>query len=481
MQKTETIAVVGLGYVGLPVALAFAKKYERVIGFDINRARIDELKSGHDRTNETDAAALKATRLHITCRPGRPARGDLLRGDGADPHRLEPAARPDPGGARLGDGGQGAEGGRGGGVRVHRLPGRHRGDLRPHPGAALGAQARRGLQAGLLPRAHQPGRPHPRAGEGEEGGLGRGPESSERVAKAYGSIIEAGVHRAPSIKVAEAAKVIENTQRDLNIALMNELALIFDRMGIRTRDVLAAAGTKWNFLPFTPGLVGGHCIGVDPYYLTAKAESLGYHPEVILAGRRINDGMGAFIAQRLVKLLIAADLPVKGAKVGVLGLTFKENVPDLRNSRVPDILGELKQFGIEAIVHDPHGDAGEAHEEYGVTLSPLEKFKDLSAVVLAVSHREYLELLKGPLFAMVKKGGVVVDVKSMIDPGSVPAGLSYWCLWSFARPVGGRGAACWNPRSARVKFETRFRNRVSAPRATFLVAGVEHGRGRSGS
>ena len=257
---------------------------------------------------------------------------------------------------------------------------------------------------------------------------GEDAESSERVAKAYGSIIEAGVHRAPSIRVAEAAKVIENTQRDLNIALMNELALIEDRMGIRTRDVLAAAGTKWNFLPFTPGLVGGHCIGVDPYYLTAKAESLGYHPEVILAGRRINDGMGAFIGQRLVKLLIAADLPVKGAKVGVLGLTFKENVPDLRNSRVPDILRELSQFGIEAIVHDPHGDAHEAHEEYGVRLAGLEEFRDLSAVVLAVSHREYGELLKGPLFEMVKKGGVVVDVKSMIEPGSVPAGVSYWCL-----------------------------------------------------
>jgi UDP-N-acetyl-D-galactosamine dehydrogenase len=244
----------------------------------------------------------------------------------------------------------------------------------------------------------------------------------------YGAVIDAGVFRAASIKVAEAAKVIENTQRDLNIALMNELALIFDRMGIRTRDVLAAAGTKWNFLPFTPGLVGGHCIGVDPYYLTAKAESLGYHPEVILAGRRINDGMGAFIAQRLIKLLIAADLPVKGAKVGVLGLTFKENVPDLRNSRIPDILGELRQFGIQAIVHDPRAEAHEAHEEYGVTLSGLEQFRDLSAVVLAVSHREYTELLGGPLFSMVKKGGVVVDVKAMIDPASVPAGLSYWCL-----------------------------------------------------
>ncbi len=212
----------------------------------------------------------------------------------------------------------------------------------------------------------------------------------DRVAAAYDEIIEAGVHRAPSIKVAEAAKVIENTQRDLNIALMNEIALICDRLGIRTADVLAAAGTKWNFLPFSPGLVGGHCIGVDPYYLTTKAEQLGYQPEVILAGRRINNRMGEFIAGKLVKMLINAGVPVKGARVGVLGLTFKENVSDLRNSRVPDIVRELAQFGIEALVHDPLGSAEQALHEYGIRLCDLDELTDLDGLILAVPHEAYL-------------------------------------------------------------------------------------------
>jgi UDP-N-acetyl-D-galactosamine dehydrogenase len=252
--------------------------------------------------------------------------------------------------------------------------------------------------------------------------------SLARVASAYGAIVPAGVFKAASIKVAEAAKVIENTQRDLNIALMNELSLIFDRMGIRTRDVLAAAGTKWNFLKFYPGLVGGHCIGVDPYYLTAKAEILGYHPEVILAGRRINDGMGTYVAQKLIKLLIGRDIPVKRAKVGVLGLTFKENVPDLRNSRVPDILAELRQFGIEPMVADSRADAEEAHHEYGIALTPLEKLTGLDAVVFAVSHDEYKGLGGEKLHTLVHDRGVVIDVKSMLDPKAVPSGLAYWCL-----------------------------------------------------
>ena len=235
------------------------------------------------------------------------------------------------------------------------------------------------------------------------------------MAAAYGAIIEAGVHRAPSIKVAEAAKVIENTQRDLNIALVNELALIFDRMGIRTHDVLAAAGTKWNFLKFKPGLVGGHCIGVDPYYLTMKAQQLGYQPEVILAGRRINNNMGPFVAQRLVKMLINANIAVKGARVGILGLTFKEDCNDLRNSKVPDILTELKQFGIETIIHDPLANAPEAVHEYGLTLSPLEAFRDLDGLVFAVSHKEYLEMGTAKIAESVKKGGCIADVKSALD------------------------------------------------------------------
>jgi UDP-N-acetyl-D-galactosamine dehydrogenase len=260
---------------------------------------------------------------------------------------------------------------------------------------------------------------------------GEDAEALERVAAAYGAIIDAGIHRAPTIRVAEAAKVIENTQRDLNIALMNELSIIFDRMGIRTADVLAAASTKWNFLRFRPGLVGGHCIGVDPYYLTMKAQQLGYQPEVILAGRRINNNMGPYVAAKVVKLLIDADLSVKGARVGVLGLTFKEDCSDIRNSKVPDILRELRQFGIEALVHDPFASALEAVHEYGVKLASLEEMARLDALVLAVSHRYYLELGVAQLAGMVRDGGVLVDVKSALDPAQVTrssATVRYWSL-----------------------------------------------------
>ncbi len=250
----------------------------------------------------------------------------------------------------------------------------------------------------------------------------------DRVAAVYGAIVDAGVHRAPSIRVAEAAKVIENTQRDLNIALMNELAIIFDRMGIRTSDVLAAAGTKWNFLKFKPGLVGGHCIGVDPYYLTMKAQQLGYQPEVILAGRRINNNMGPFIAQKLVKLLIDADVTVKGARVGILGITFKEDCNDLRNSKVPDIHKELRQFGIDAQVHDPAASAAEAHHEYGLKLASLDEMKQLDALVLAVSHKAYLDVPVEKLSGMLRDGGLFLDVKSAIDPSRLGRGIRYWSL-----------------------------------------------------
>lgn len=252
----------------------------------------------------------------------------------------------------------------------------------------------------------------------------------ERVANTYAAVVTAGVHRAPSIKVAEAAKVIENTQRDLNIALMNELALIFDRLDIRTQDVLEAAGTKWNFLGFRPGLVGGHCIGVDPYYLTTKAEELGYHPQVILSGRRINDGVGAFVAQKAMKMLSRAGMPLRGARVAVLGLTFKEDVPDLRNSKVPDIIHELREFGIEPLVHDPLGDPEEAKEEYGVELSSWEKTVGggLDAVIVAVAHKFYLEKPLDTLLESVADGGVVIDVKSALPPTGYKRGLRYWSL-----------------------------------------------------
>jgi UDP-N-acetyl-D-galactosamine dehydrogenase len=250
----------------------------------------------------------------------------------------------------------------------------------------------------------------------------------DRVAAAYGAIVDAGVHRARSIKVAEAAKVIENTQRDLNIALMNELAIIFDKMGIRTVDVLAAAGTKWNFLKFKPGLVGGHCIGVDPYYLTMKAQQLGYQPQVILAGRRINNSMGSHVAQKVVKLLIDADITVKGARVGVLGLTFKEDCNDIRNSKVPDIVKELRQFGIEPMVHDPLASAPDALHEYGLKLCSPDEMSHLDAMVLAVSHRWYLDLGQPRLLGMIRDGGVMVDVKSVLEPDRMERGIRYWSL-----------------------------------------------------
>jgi len=257
---------------------------------------------------------------------------------------------------------------------------------------------------------------------------GEDEETLERIAAVYARIVKAGIYRASSLEVAEAAKVIENTQRDLNIALMNELAIIFDRLGIPTKEVLAAASTKWNFLPFTPGLVGGHCIGVDPYYLTARAEAAGYYPQVILSGRRINDGMGAFIAQRLVKLLIAAERPVKCAKIGIVGITFKEDVPDLRNSRVPDIVAGLREFGITPLVTDPLADPAEAKREYDIELVSLEHFTELDGLILAVPHRVLGEVGWEALFAALSPGGVFVDVKSVVARDKVPRNAEYWSL-----------------------------------------------------
>jgi UDP-N-acetyl-D-galactosamine dehydrogenase len=257
---------------------------------------------------------------------------------------------------------------------------------------------------------------------------GQDPDSAGIIAGVYGSVIKAGIHQAPSIKVAETAKVIENTQRDINIALMNELAIICEKVGIRTQDVLTAARTKWNFLPYAPGLVGGHCIGVDPYYLTTKAEELGYHPEVILAGRRINDSMGAYVAQKLVKLMIQQQMRVKIARVGILGLTFKENVHDIRNSKVPDIIAELAQFGVKALVCDPMADPMETLHEYGVHLAPLAEFEGLDALILAVNHAEFLSLGVEDLIRRLNAPAVFIDVKSCFAPGDFPDRVTYWSL-----------------------------------------------------
>lgn len=421
-------AVVGLGYVGLPVALALAKEFGPVYGFDISEQRIAELRAGKDRTREVTQAELQDTKLKFTNRASDLAEASFFIVTVPTPidgeHRpdlrpivgacqtIGPALRP-------------------GAVVVFEstvYPGLTRETCGPLLAKASGLRQGVDFKLGYSPERINPGDKVHRLETITKIVAGEDEETLGRVADVYGAIIKAGIHRASSIEVAEAAKVIENTQRDLNIALMNELAIIFDRLGISTREVLKAAGTKWNFLPFTPGLVGGHCIGVDPYYLTARAEASGYYPQVILSGRRINDGMGAYVAQRLVKLLIAAGRPVKDARIGILGLTFKEDVPDLRNSRVPDIITELKGYGIDALVHDPLADPDEARHEYGVKLASAEQFHDLDGLVYAVAHRKFAETGHERILQMLGKGGVLIDVKSAFAREALPPDCKYWAL-----------------------------------------------------
>jgi UDP-N-acetyl-D-glucosamine/UDP-N-acetyl-D-galactosamine dehydrogenase len=421
-------AVIGLGYVGLPVALALARKCEPVIGFDISERRIAALREGNDTTGEVTGTALRETRLRLTDDPDELAEASFL--IVTVPTPIDADRRPDLSplqsacaliGPRL----------RRGSVVVFEstvYPGLTREVCGPLLAKASRLEQGVGFKLGYSPERINPGDKQHRLETIVKIVAGEDLETLERVAAIYGLIVEAGLYRASSIEVAEAAKVIENTQRDLNIALMNELAIIFDRLGISTKEVLEAAGTKWNFLPFTPGLVGGHCIGVDPYYLTARAEAAGYYPQVILSGRRINDGMGGFIAQRLVKLLIAAERPVKGAQIGILGITFKENVPDLRNSRVPDIVSELRDFGITALVSDPLADPAEAKREYGVELVALDQLTELDGLILAVPHRVLAEAGWDKLFATLAPGGIFVDVKSAVARNEVPQGTPYWSL-----------------------------------------------------
>ena len=425
---SERIAVVGLGYVGLPVAIALARKYPETIGFDINPSRIRALREGVDVTGEVSGEELRQSTIRFTSDSEdlRSATFFVV----AVPTPVDANRRPDLEPLRRASETVGRALSRGAVVVYESTvyPGVTEEFCGPILERASGLRRGVDFKLGYSPERINPGdREHTleRVTKVVSGG---DEETLERVAAVYEAIVPAGVHRAPSIRTAEAAKVIENAQRDLNIAFMNELALIFDRLGLRTKDVLAAARTKWNFLPFTPGLVGGHCIGVDPYYLTFKAEEVGYHPQVILAGRRINDGMGAWVAQKAVKLLASRGDLVKGARVGVLGLTFKENVPDLRNSRVVDILQELSSFGIEAMVHDPLADPAEARQEFGVELCELSAFRDLHALILAVPHRAYLEMGPGRLGAMLRGGGVFMDVKSVFEPSDLPANLVYWSL-----------------------------------------------------
>lgn len=428
-QHQEKIAIIGLGYVGLPLAVHLAD-YFAVIGFDISAARVAELKRGHDRTREVEDERLCQARIQYTSDPADMAACHLFI-----------VAVPTP-------------------IDEYRIP-----DLRPlvsastsvgqvmGPGSCVVYEStvypglteevclpilekESGLKMGVdftlgySPERVNPGDKKHTIDQIAKVVSGSDPATTDFLAQIYGQVVKVGIHKAPSIKVAEAAKVIENTQRDLNIALMNELALIFDHMGIDTLAVLEAAATKWNFLPFRPGLVGGHCIGVDPYYLTFKAQSLGYHPAMILAGRRINDGMAKFVAEKTVKLLIHAGKQVRGAKVAVLGITFKENVPDLRNTKVADIITELQDYQVQVIVHDPIADVAEAQAHYGVALQPLESIHGADAIILAVAHQEYQTLgLAGLRTLGNGTDPVLIDVKALFTSEAAAAhGFSYWRL-----------------------------------------------------
>ncbi len=424
---TETICVVGLGYVGLPVAVAFSRRLP-TIGFDINQRRVTELRDGVDVTGEVESADLERATLRLTSDPADLAEATFY--IVAVPTPIDKNSRPDLS-PLLSASRSIAPYLCKGDVVVYEstvFPGVTEDVCGPVLEEASGLTRGVDFFLGYSPERINPGDKVHTFESIVKIVSGQNAATLDRVAAVYETVVEAGVHRAPQIKVAEAAKVIENTQRDLNIALMNELAFMFDRMDIRTKDVLEAAGTKWNFLPFSPGLVGGHCIGVDPYYLTEKAQELGYYPQVVLAGRRVNTAVGAFIAQSTLKMLRSHDMSPSNARVGVLGLTFKENVPDLRNSRVPDIVAELQAFGVKPLVHDPMCDAAEAEAEYGFVLSDWDQLTDLDAVIYAVGHQFYADLPVADLLARLRPNGVLIDVKSLIEPAELPDGMQYWSL-----------------------------------------------------
>ncbi len=413
----EKISLVGLGYVGMPIAVAFARKV-KVVGFDLNAAKIELYKSGIDPTKEvgdevirgtgveftSDAAKLKEAKFHIVAVP-TPVNDDHT-----------PDLTPVEGASRI----LGQNLTRGSIVVFESTvyPGVTEDICVPILEKESGLKCGVDFKIGYSPERINPGDKVHRLETITKIVSGMDEETLEEVAKVYELVVEAGVHRAESIKVAEAAKVIENSQRDINIAFMNELSIIFNKMGIDTQSVLKAAGTKWNFLNFYPGLVGGHCIGVDPYYLTYKAEQLGYHSQIILSGRRINDDMGKYVAESLVKNLIKADIPVKGAKVAILGFTFKENCPDTRNTKIIDIVKELQEYGIHPLISDTTADAAEAEKLYGVKFSQLEEMKDMDAVVLAVAHEEFKKLGKAELGRFFKAGNgkkVLIDIKGLLN------------------------------------------------------------------
>lgn len=423
------VAVVGLGYVGLPLAVEFGKK-GRTIGFDLSESKVANYRKFIDPTGEVGYDDLKAAEfLEVSCDPTVLAEADFI--IVAVPTPVDEAHQPDFRPLIGSSESVGRNLKRGATVVFESTvyPGATEEICIPIIEKHSGLKWKRDFSVGYSPERINPGDKERTLTKIVKVVSGDSPETLERVRQVYASVITAGVYPASSIKVAEAAKVIENTQRDLNIALMNELAIIFDRIGIDTLEVLQAAGSKWNFLPFRPGLVGGHCIGVDPYYLTHKAEMIGYHPEVILAGRRINDGMGKFIAEQTVKKLVMNGWQVKNAPIIILGLTFKEDCPDLRNSRVIDVIRELQTYGADVIVHEPVADADEARHEYGVELTKWDDLPQAAAIVAAVSHKEFKRRPLTDFAGKLQKGGVLTDVKSMFDEDELASlGVTVWRL-----------------------------------------------------
>ncbi len=424
-----TLAVVGLGYVGLPLAVEFGKRY-RTIGLDLSVEKVEAYKRHVDPTGEVSGADLKAA-VHLQPTTDAAALKDADFIVVAVPTPVDEAHIPDFS-PLVGSSTSVGKNLKKGAIVVYEstvYPGATEEVCIPLLEKHSGMKWKKDFFVGYSPERINPGDKQHTLTKIMKVVSGDTPETLAKVAEVYGSVITAGVHKASSIKVAEAAKVIENTQRDLNIALVNELSLIFHRIGIDTLEVLQAAGTKWNFLPFRPGLVGGHCIGVDPYYLTHKAETLGYHPQVILAGRRINDGMGKYIAEQTVKQMIQSGVSVKGAHVNVLGLTFKENCPDLRNSKVIDVIRELESYGCTVHVHDPVAESKEAEHEYGVKLVPWEHLPKASAIVAAVAHKEFADHSIDQMLTKLSNGGVYVDVKCTADQAALrERGVNVWRL-----------------------------------------------------
>jgi UDP-N-acetyl-D-galactosamine dehydrogenase len=425
------ICIVGLGYVGLPLAVLLDKKYQ-VIGFDINPKRIEELKANYDRTKEVTSEELKKSNIHFTNNPEDISKANIIIvtvPTPIDEHNI-PDLKPIKSATELV-----GKYMKKGSIVVYEstvYPGLTEEICIPILEKESGLKWKEDFNVGYSPERVNPGDKQHTIDKIVKVVAGDTPETTEILAQIYGSVITAGIHKAPDIKTAEAAKVIENTQRDLNIALMNELSIIFNKMGIDTKAVLEAASTKWNFLRFEPGLVGGHCIGVDPYYLTFKAQEIGYHPEVILAGRRINDYMGKFVAENTVKLLIKAGKAVKGSKVLILGLTFKENISDIRNTKVIDVYNELKEYGINVFIHDPYAYQEEVKKEYGIELlTDIEKEKPYDAIIVAVKHKPFVEELDFKNFKKLMSNGkpVLLDIKGLYNKQKVEReGFLYWRL-----------------------------------------------------